>query len=93
MLTPLNIAANSTVEEIKAYITSYTQYTRGIVNHWSSSCRIGSCVDVNAQVMGTTNIHVVDGSIVAPLTVNPQFGIMIAAEHASEKIIKLDSKK
>lgn len=71
-LTPLNIAANSTKDEIKTYITSTTPYTRGQVNHWSSSCRIGSCVDVNTQVKGTSNIHVVDASILEPLTVNPQ---------------------
>ncbi|KIW00135.1 uncharacterized protein PV09_08313 [Verruconis gallopava] len=88
-LTPLNIQANWTKDEIKDYITSSTEYTRGAVQHWSSSCRIGSCVDVNAQVVGTTNIHVVDASILEPLTVNPQFGTMIAAEHASELILKL----
>ncbi|KAF2420541.1 FAD/NAD(P)-binding domain-containing protein [Tothia fuscella] len=90
LLKPLNIPLNSTKNEIRDYITSSTDYTRGQVNHWSSSCRIGSCVDVNAQVVGTNNIHVVDGSIVEPLTVNPQFGIMIAAERASELILKLN---
>ncbi len=35
----------------------------------------------------------VDGSIVAPLTVNPQFGIMVAAERASELILALHGKK
>ncbi|QDS72033.1 hypothetical protein FKW77_002236 [Venturia effusa] len=88
-LTPLNIAANSTKDEIKTYITSSTPYTRGQVNHWSSSCRIGSCVDVNTQVIGTDNIHVVDASILEPLTVNPQFGTMIAAERAAELILAL----
>ena len=71
-LTPLNLQANWTKDEIRDYITSETQYTRGAVQHWSSSCRIGSCVDVNAQVAGTTNIHVVDASILEPLTTNPQ---------------------
>jgi cellobiose dehydrogenase (acceptor) len=71
-LTPLNLQANWTKDEIRDYITSSTQYTRGSVQHWSSSCRIGSCVDVNTQVAGTTNIHVVDASILEPLTVNPQ---------------------
>jgi cellobiose dehydrogenase (acceptor) len=71
-LTPLNLPQNSTKDAIKTYITSSTAYTRGEVNHWSSSCRIGSCVDVNTQVKGTNNIHVVDGSILEPLTVNPQ---------------------
>ncbi|EOD50374.1 putative cellobiose dehydrogenase protein [Neofusicoccum parvum] len=85
-LEPLNIARNATKDEIKTYITTASAYARGMVNHWSSSCRIGACVDANAQVVGTENVHVVDGSIVAPLTVNPQFGIMVAAERASELI-------
>lgn len=88
-LTPLNLAQTSTVADIVKYITSYTPYTRGQVNHWSSSCRIGSCVDVNTTVIGAKNIHVVDASIVAPLTVNPQMGVMIAAERAWELIDKL----
>lgn len=78
-LTPLNLAANSTKDEIKTYITSSTAYTRGQVNHWSSSCRIGSCVDVNTQVKGTNNIHVVDASILEPLTVNPQVTLFMPA--------------
>lgn len=90
-LTPLNIAANSSVDQIRQYITSTTPYTRGQVQHWSSSCRIGSCVDANTVVKGTSNVHVVDASIVAPLTVNPQFGVMIAAERASELILALGS--
>ena len=71
-LTPLNMQANWTTSQIYDYITSSTAYTRGEVQHWSSSCRIGSCVDVNTQVVGTKNIHVVDASILMPLTVNPQ---------------------
>ena len=88
-LTPLNLAQTSSVAAIVSYITSWTPYTRGQVNHWSSSCRIGSCVDVNTTVVGTRNIHVVDASIVAPLSVNPQFGVMVAAERAWELINKL----
>lgn len=79
-LTPLNLPANSSKEEINTYITSSTQYTRGQVNHWSSSCRIGSCVDVNTQVKGTNNIHVVDASILEPLTVNPQVSFLRSSE-------------
>ncbi|KAL1385643.1 cellobiose dehydrogenase [Phyllosticta capitalensis] len=89
-LTPLNIPANATKEEIQTYITTPSQYAKGQVNHWSSSCRIGSCVDAEAlRVKGTDNVHVVDGSVVAPLTVNPQFGIMVAAEKGGELIAKL----
>lgn len=88
-LTPLNIQQSATQAQIQQYITTPSAYARGQVNHWSSSCRFGSCVDTNTVVVGTKNIHVVDGSIVAPLTVNPQMGIMIAAERASELIGKL----
>lgn len=90
-LTPLNIPQNATIEQIRQYIITPSQYAVGKVNHWSSSCRLESCVDTNAQVMGTNNIHVVDGSIVPPLTVNPQFGIMVAAERASELILGLSN--
>jgi cellobiose dehydrogenase (acceptor) len=88
-LTPLNIPQTATAEEINTYITTYSQYARGQVNHWSSSCGIGSCVDVNTTVIGMSNLHVVDASIVAPLTVNPQFGVMAAAERAAELILKM----
>ncbi|ORY60629.1 uncharacterized protein BCR38DRAFT_441756 [Pseudomassariella vexata] len=86
-LTPLNIAQNATVEEISAYVTTMSDYAKGSVNHWSSSCRLESCVDGEAKVVGMDNLYVVDGSIVPPLTVNPQMGIMIAAERASEFIL------
>lgn len=89
-LKPLNIAQNSTVAEIQKYITSATPYTGGNVNHWSSSCRLGSCVDVNTKVKEMDNLFVVDASIVPPLTTNPVFGIMIAAERASELILALN---
>lgn len=82
-LTPLNIPRNSTEQEIQQYITSNV----GEVNHWSSSCRMGSCISNQTVVSGMDNLHVVDGSIVPPLTVNPQFGIMVAAEKASEIIL------
>lgn len=88
-LKPLNIQQNATFQVIKDYITTNSTYARGKVNHWSSSCRIGTCVDTNTIVVGTKNIHVVDGSIVAPLTVNPQMGIMIVAERAAELIGKM----
>ena len=88
-LAPLNIAANATQAEIEQYITTYSAYAKGMVNHWSSSCRFGACVDVNTTVIGMTNLHVVDGSIVEPFTVNPQMGIMIVAEKAAELIGEL----
>lgn len=88
-LTPLNIPRNASIAEIQRYITTPSQYAVGKVNHWSSSCKIGACVDVNTTVIGTDNIHVVDGSIIEPVTVNPQFAIMAAAEHASDLILQL----
>ena len=88
-LTPLNIPQNSTLYEIATYITTPSAYARGQVNHWSSSCAIGSCVDSHTRVIGMRNLHVVDASIVAPLTVNPQFGVMAAAERAAELIMGL----
>ncbi|KAG6997739.1 oxygen-dependent choline dehydrogenase [Physcia stellaris] len=88
-ITPLNIPQSATQAQIAQYITTPSAYAVGQVNHWSSSCRIGACVDTNTIVVGMKNLHVVDGSIVAPLTVNPQMGIMIAAERASELIQKL----
>ncbi|KAH8203266.1 hypothetical protein TruAng_002564 [Truncatella angustata] len=90
-LTPMNIAQNSTFEEIRTYITTPSAYAVGSVQHWSSSCRIGSCVDADTKVIGTHNIHVIDASILAPLTVNPQFGTMVAGEKGAERILALDS--
>ncbi|KAI0179886.1 putative cellobiose dehydrogenase [Hypoxylon sp. FL1284] len=86
-LTPLNLAQGSTLDEIRAYITTYSDYAVGSVQHWSSSCRIGKCVDADTKVVGSRNIHVVDASIVSPLTVNPQFGVMVAAEKGAERIL------
>ncbi|KAI1636352.1 cellobiose dehydrogenase [Biscogniauxia mediterranea] len=86
-LAPLNVARDATVDEIRAYITTPSAYAVGSVQHWSSSCRIGSCVDADARVVGTRNVHVVDASIVSPLTVNPQFGVMVAGEKGAERIL------
>ncbi|KAG6000441.1 hypothetical protein E4U21_005465 [Claviceps maximensis] len=86
-LTPLNLARDSSLQDIQKYITSPSAYAAGSVNHWSSSCRLGKCVDTNTKVIGTQNIHVIDASILAPLTVNPQFGVMVAAELGSERIL------
>lgn len=49
-------------------------------------------MDGETRVVGMDNLHVVDASIVAPLTVNPQYGIMVAAEKASELILGLMGK-
>jgi cellobiose dehydrogenase (acceptor) len=88
-LKPLNIAGNSTLEEITTWISTPSEYTLGNVQHWSSSCRFETCVDADTKVIGTDNIHVVDASISAPLTTNPVFGTMIIAERAVEKMLAL----
>ncbi|KAM0177082.1 hypothetical protein ACHAPF_004438 [Botrytis cinerea] len=86
-LTSMNIPQNATESEIETYITTTSAYARGMVNHWSSSCRLGSCVDVDTTVIGMQNVHVVDASILAPVTTNPQFAVMAAGERASELIL------
>lgn len=88
-LTPLNVPKNSTQEELTTWLTTPSKYTMGNVQHWSSSCRIGSCVDVDTKVIGMNNLHVVDASISAPLTTNPAMGTMIIAERAVERILAL----
>ena len=86
-LTPRNIRRDATVDEIYQYITTWSPYAVGSVQHWSSSCRVGRCVDADTRVQGTHNVHVVDASIVAPLSVNPQFGVMVAAEKGAERLL------
>ncbi|KAF6233158.1 hypothetical protein HO173_008702 [Letharia columbiana] len=88
-LAPLNIPAAASTAQILTYITTPSAYTEGEVNHWSSSCRLGRCVDANTTVIGMRNLNVVDASIVEPFTVNPQFGVMVAAERAAELIALL----
>jgi cellobiose dehydrogenase (acceptor) len=89
-LTPLNIAKNSTLEQLTTWISTPSPYTLGNVQHWSSSCRMGSCVDADAKVIGMKNLFVVDTSIIPPLTTNPTMGTMIAAERAVERILALE---
>ncbi|EME79954.1 uncharacterized protein MYCFIDRAFT_77759 [Pseudocercospora fijiensis CIRAD86] len=88
-LTSLNLPPNATKDEISRYITTPSEFTLGYVNHWSSSCGFGGCVDANAKVRGMGNLFVVDASIVPPLSVNPVFGIMVVAERACELILGL----
>jgi cellobiose dehydrogenase (acceptor) len=90
-LTPLNIAKNSTLEELTTWISTWSPYTLGNVQHWSSSCRMEACVDADTKVIGMQNLFVVDASIVPPLTTNPVMGVMIAAERAVERILALSN--
>jgi cellobiose dehydrogenase (acceptor) len=69
-------------------------------NHWLGTAKIGtdsalisggtSVVDTNTKVYGTDNIFVVDASIFPGMpSTNPSALIVVAAEHASEKILAL----
>ncbi|KAK0374122.1 fungal cellulose binding domain-containing protein [Colletotrichum limetticola] len=68
-------------------------------NHRVGTTRLGTdsalqggkpVVDLNAQVYGTKNLHIVDAGILNGIfTANPQAGIVIAAEKVAEEIIKL----
>jgi len=92
-LTSLNIPQNSTQDQIRQYITSSSPYTRGNTNHWGGSTKLSeSCddgvVSPNAKVCGMDNVYIVDGGIIpSPFSVNPQYGIMVASEHATNRIL------
>ncbi|OAA59901.1 cellobiose dehydrogenase [Niveomyces insectorum RCEF 264] len=68
-------------------------------NHWIGTAKMGlddgraggtAVVDTNTKVYGTDNIFVVDASIFpGHITGNPSAAIVIAAEHASRKILAL----
>jgi cellobiose dehydrogenase (acceptor) len=51
-------------------------------------------VDLNTKVYGTDNIFVVDASIFpGHITGNPSAAIVIAAEHAADKILALPASE
>ncbi|KAH8887786.1 hypothetical protein GQ53DRAFT_872520 [Thozetella sp. PMI_491] len=72
-------------------------------NHWMGTAKMGtddgrtggtSVVDLNARVYGTDNLFVVDASIFPGMpTGNPSAMIVIAAEHASQKILSLPAPR
>jgi cellobiose dehydrogenase (acceptor) len=92
-ITSLNIPQNSTQDQIRDYITTTSPYARGLTNHWGGSTKLSNSCDTgvvqpNAKVCGMNNLYVVDGGIIPTLfTVNPQYGIMVAGEHASDSIL------
>ena len=89
-LMPLNVPRNASIDELASWVDSDSPYTKGNVQHWSSSCRFLTCVDEDTKVLGMTNLFVVDASISAPLTTNPAMGTMIIAERAVERILRLE---
>ncbi|KAI1369675.1 fungal cellulose binding domain-containing protein [Xylaria arbuscula] len=74
-------------------------YTNRRANHWIGTSKLGtddgrsggtSVVDVNTKVYGTDNLFVVDASIFpGHVTANPSAYIVIASEHAAERILAL----
>ncbi|KAF2651401.1 GMC oxidoreductase [Lophiostoma macrostomum CBS 122681] len=68
-------------------------------NHWTGSCTLGTddgrkggnaVVDLDTKVYGTDNLFVVDASIFPGMTTgNPSAAIIIASEHAAERILTL----
>ncbi|KAJ7934781.1 hypothetical protein B0H13DRAFT_1854778 [Mycena leptocephala] len=59
-------------------------------NHWLGANKVGSVVDVNTKVFNTTNLFVVDASIIPSLPYgNPTGVIMSTAEQAVAKILAL----
>ncbi|KAK1569947.1 GMC oxidoreductase [Colletotrichum navitas] len=91
--------ANSTISYVTPGATPADIIDTKIISgdHWVGSTKMGTddgrknngtaVVDLNAKVYGTDNLFVVDASIHPDLpTGNTQSIIMIAAEHAAEKI-------
>jgi cellobiose dehydrogenase (acceptor) len=76
-------------------------YSNRRANHWIGTNKLGTndgrnggsaVVDTNTKVWGTDNLFVVDASIFPGMvTTNPSAYIVVAAEHASQKILGLGS--
>ncbi|KAJ4377276.1 hypothetical protein N0V83_000100 [Neocucurbitaria cava] len=89
--------ANTTVEQYVASLPKTPAARRA--NHWIGTAKIGTdsgltggtaVVDLNTQVYGTDNIHVVDASIFpGHIFTNPTSYIVTIAEHAAAKILAL----
>jgi len=90
---PSNVTVEAFVDSIPA------TPARRCSNHWIGTAKLGtddgrtggtSVVDLNTKVYGTDNIFVVDASIFpGHITGNPSAAIVIAAEHAADKILAL----
>ncbi|CAJ2514064.1 Uu.00g021830.m01.CDS01 [Anthostomella pinea] len=90
--------ANTTVEDfVNNMLVSYTNRRS---NHWIGTNKLGTddgrvnsgsaVVDLDTRVYGTDNLFVVDASIFpGQVSTNPSAYIVIAAEHASERILAL----
>ncbi|KAK7916941.1 hypothetical protein PG985_010549 [Apiospora marii] len=91
-LAPANLTGAALLADIKS--------TQATGSHWVRSARMGpddgrkangsAVVDTNTKVYGTDNLFVVDASMHADLpTGNTQAIVMVAAEHAADKILAL----
>ncbi|KAI1336375.1 fungal cellulose binding domain-containing protein [Xylariaceae sp. FL0016] len=93
-------ADNTTVEDfVNDMLVSYSNRRS---NHWIGTNKIGTddgrvddgsaVVDLNTKVYGTDNLFVVDAGIFpGHVTTNPSSYIVIAAEHAAEKMLALEA--
>ncbi|KAL0767311.1 hypothetical protein CaCOL14_010161 [Colletotrichum acutatum] len=86
-------------QDVRDYVQNLAVDIGRTANHWVGTTRLGtdsaleggkSVVDLNAQVYGTRNLHIVDAGILNGIfTANPQAGIVVAAEKVVEDIVKL----
>ncbi|KAK3369187.1 cellobiose dehydrogenase-like protein [Lasiosphaeria ovina] len=90
-------ATTSAADYVNNMVVSYSNRRS---NHWVGTAKIGTddgrlpsgsaVVDLNARVYGTDNLFVVDASIFPGVpTTNPSSYIVVAAEHASQRILAL----
>lgn len=88
--------SSQTVEEFVD--TMVVSYSNRRANHWIGTAKLGTddarqnggtaVVDLNTRVYGTDNLFVVDASIFPGMpSSNPSSMIVIAGEHASERIL------
>ncbi len=87
------------IQDVKTYLSSWdpfrtpngsvAHYSRLIMNHWGGTVAIGTAVDpANLAVRGTSNVHVVDASLIPePLSAHPVATIMAVAEKAADTLL------
>lgn len=91
--------SNQTTEE---FLANYPLTTGArTANHWIGTCKMGldsglqngtAVVDTDTKVYGTDNLFVVDAAVFPGMvTTNPSALIVSVAEHASERILALDT--
>eukprot|EP00928_Gymnodinium_smaydae_P053472 TRINITY_DN37450_c0_g1_i1.p1 TRINITY_DN37450_c0_g1~~TRINITY_DN37450_c0_g1_i1.p1 ORF type:complete len:957 (-),score=101.82 TRINITY_DN37450_c0_g1_i1:201-3071(-) len=79
----LPLSAASIDQAVNSWETSHL-----IANSWSSSCKIGTCLDQEFRVINTTNIFVADASAIPQVPVQPVGTVMAAAAMAASYIAK-----